>query len=66
VLQGGNDVTDFVRPSRKTKPAHRIVRQYTTSAVLETMAVEKPLPEKVWQSVKKAVGIEGTFIPEGR
>ena len=53
----------LVRPVRKPKPAHRQRRFYVTADVATGLAVEKPLPEETWQSVKKAAGIEGTFVP---
>jgi hypothetical protein len=57
-------MTDYVRQDRKRKPPHRAVRQYAHHDVIKAFAVEKPLPEEIWQSVKKAVGIEGKFRPE--
>lgn len=55
-------MTTLVRPQRKTKPAHRQRRLYVGGKVLEVFSQEKPLPESVWQSVKRALGIKGKFI----
>ena len=63
MLQGGHDVSNFVRSMRKPKPKHRQRRVYVETGVLKGMAIEKPLPENVWKSIKKAVGIEGKFVP---
>jgi len=49
--------------STRPKPPHKQRRPYVSRKTAEVFSEEKPLPEKVWQSVKKAVGIEGTFVP---
>ena len=53
----------IVRPQRKPKPPHRQRRPYVNKEIAAVFAEEKPLPEPVWASVKKAVGIDGTFEP---
>jgi hypothetical protein len=62
MFQGGYDVS-IVRPDRKTRPPHAQRRVYVSRQVLQALAVEKPLPEPVWQSVKKAANIDGKFVP---
>lgn len=46
----------------RQRPKHRPSFRYAKSCD-PLLRTEKPLPEKVWQSVKKAAGIEGTFVP---
>lgn len=55
----------MIRRQTTKKPPHWQRRPYVATAVAEKFSEEKPLPEETWRSLKRAVGIEGKYVPPG-